>query len=67
MVRLPRCPYCVVFDNFMVMNATSEERYVCSKCGHTVILDSQVYVCPCRHCEEMRTFERFKSWQLTGR
>jgi DNA-directed RNA polymerase subunit RPC12/RpoP len=67
MVRVLRCPYCVLFDDFMVMNPTGDGLYVCSKCGHTLIPDSEGYECSCRHCEEMKTFERFKSWQLAGR
>jgi hypothetical protein len=31
MVRLPRCPYCVVFDNFMVMNSRQSGLRVCAQ------------------------------------
>jgi hypothetical protein len=54
--RSPRCPYCVSFDQFMLMRALDEKSYVCDNCGHVVVPDNRVFCCPCNHCEEMRSF-----------
>jgi hypothetical protein len=69
MVRTPRCPYCVSFDQFMPMNAVSDESYLCDKCGHIAIPDSKIFQCPCNHCEQMRAFAPFRprrSWSASA-
>lgn len=61
MVNIPRCPYCVRVDHFMLMSAAPDERYVCVNCGHIAIPDNKLFHCPCRHCEQMRAFVPFNS------
>jgi hypothetical protein len=51
-----RCPYCVLIDDFMLMSATLDGRFVCMKCGHVTIPGDNISECPCLHCEAMRAF-----------
>jgi hypothetical protein len=61
MVKIPRCPYCVRLDHFMLMSTTGNGKYVCAKCGHVAVPENKVFQCMCGHCEEMRAFAPFKS------
>ncbi len=65
MVRTPRCPYCVSFDQFMLMRALDEKSYVCEECGHVASPDNKVFLCPCNRCEQMRSFTPFdaRNWR----
>jgi DNA-directed RNA polymerase subunit RPC12/RpoP len=53
-----RCPYCVRRGEFLAMDLTGDGRYVCSRCGHIVILGSRTLRCPCDHCKAMEAFVR---------
>ena len=56
MVKEPRCPYCVLIDDFMLMSATRDGRFMCVKCGHVAIPGDKIFQCLCRHCNAMRAF-----------
>jgi hypothetical protein len=62
MVKVPRCPYYVQLDHFMLMSPTADHSYVCVKCGHVVIPANKVFQCPCGHCEQMRAFVPFSAY-----
>ena len=57
MVKEPRCPYCVLSDDFMPMRATGDGCFACVKCGHVAIPDNKVFQCLCTHCGAMRAFK----------
>jgi len=61
MVKEPRCPYCVLLDDFVLMSATRDSRFVCVKCGHVAIPGDRIFQCLCSHCEAMRAFRPAKS------
>ena len=61
MVKEPRCPYCVLNDDFMLMSATRRGgRFVCVKCGHVAIPGDKIFQCLCSHCDAMRAFRPAK-------
>jgi len=51
MVKEPRCPYCVLIDDFMLMSATKDGRFVCVKCGHVAIPGDRIFQYLCSHCD----------------
>ena len=61
MVKEPRCPYCVLIDDFMLMSVTKDGRFVCVKCGHVAIPEDKVFQCLCSHCGAMREFKPARS------
>jgi hypothetical protein len=61
MVKEPHCPYCVVIDDFMLMSATGDGRFVCVKCGHVAVPGDKIFQCLCSHCEAIRSFSPAKS------
>ena len=61
MVKEPRCPYCVLIDDFMLMSVTKDGRFVCVKCGHVAIPEDKVFQCLCSHCRAMREFKPARS------
>jgi DNA-directed RNA polymerase subunit RPC12/RpoP len=66
MVKEPRCPYCVLIDDFMLLSPTGDGLFVCVKCGHVAIPENKLFQCFCRHCSAMRAFEPAKpqSWSV---
>ena len=47
-----RCPYCVLGDEFMLMQWILR-RFFCLKCGHIVDLQDEDFVCECSKCQEL--------------
>jgi hypothetical protein len=60
MVEEPRCPYCVLIDQFMLLSPTGDVRFVCMKCGHAAFPENKVFQWLCCHGSAMRAFEPAK-------
>ena len=52
-----RCPYCVSGDEFRLMTAVADGRFVCGKCGHLAIPGDNNFACACRKCFELRALD----------
>jgi len=54
-----RCPFCVLFDDFLRMNIHGG-KYVCWKCGHIAMPESKDFRCTCDHCVALDAFNPHK-------
>ncbi len=49
-VLIVRCPYCAAGQEFLLMLAYKDGRYVCLECAHTQRPGDPNYKCQCRSC-----------------
>ena len=52
MLKIVRCPYCVLGDDFRPMLPKVGGSFICQKCGHTAIPDNPDFKCFCQKCGE---------------
>lgn len=46
----PRCPYCVVGEEFRAMQILENGRQICEHCGHITLPEDRAFRCPCQKC-----------------
>jgi hypothetical protein len=52
-VRILRCPYCVLGNDFRPMLRKREGWFICSKCGHRANPGLAHFTCCCKKCEKL--------------
>jgi len=52
-MKIVRCPYCVLADDFRPMLPKVEGWFVCTNCGHSARPEQPDYKCRCQHCEAL--------------
>ena len=58
--REPRCPYCVVEDEFYPMTPVAHGRLICQKCGHIIFPNDTAFRCPCPECIKITLSPRIR-------
>jgi hypothetical protein len=45
-----RCPYCVVGEEFHLLQASTDDKLICNNCGHMVFPSDTAFRCACSKC-----------------
>ncbi len=56
-LKVVRCPYCVLDDDFRPMVAHLDGRYICAKCGHLANPRDKDFRCSCPECVQVIRFQ----------
>lgn len=44
--KKPRCPYCILGDEFREMRVLDNGRQICEHCGHIIFPEDRAFLCP---------------------
>jgi hypothetical protein len=52
-MKIVRCPYCILGDDFRPMLPKPGGWFICQKCGHSVMPEKPEFKCFCQKCGEL--------------